>query len=345
MNFPLFSLVLRGNDTLWQAVKQCIRLWMKPDNHDLVLNAAIDLTRSKPELILENMLLRQQLIVLKRQGKRPALSWRDRMLFVLLASKLTTWKRALVIVQPETLLRWHRDLFRWVWRRKSRPRRRGKPPLTDDVVRLIKRIAKENRRWGAERISGELLKLGLRVSKSSIQKYMQEVRDGCPSKQTWATFLRNQASEIWACDFLQTYDFFFRAMFVFVIIELRSRRLVQYGVTRNPTDEWVEQHLREATPFVQGPRYLIRDNDSKYGATFARVASGTGIEVLRTPYLRHALWQAAFAASRHDPELQAYYQRKRDEGKDHGVALGAICRKLLHRIYIILQEQRPYVVR
>jgi putative transposase len=118
MNFPLFSLVLRGNDTLWQAVKQCIRVWMKPDNHDLVLNAAIDLTRSKPELILENMLLRQQLIVLKRQVKRPAPSWRDRMLFVLLASKLPTWQQALVIVQPETVLRWHRDLFRWAWRRK-----------------------------------------------------------------------------------------------------------------------------------------------------------------------------------------------------------------------------------
>jgi putative transposase len=152
MNFPLFSFVLRGNDTLWQAVKQCIRVWMKPDNHDLVLNAPIDLTRSQPELILENMLLRQQLIVLKWQVKRPAPSWRDRMLFVLLASKLPTWKQALVIVQPQTVLRWHRDLLRWVWRRKSRPRRRGKPPLTDDIVSLIKQMAKENCTWGAERI-------------------------------------------------------------------------------------------------------------------------------------------------------------------------------------------------
>ena len=145
MNFPLFSLVLRGKDTLWQAVKQCIRLWMKPGNQDLVLDAAIDLTRSKSDLILENMLLRQQLIVLNRQVKRPALSWRDRTLLVLLASKLPTWKQALVIVQPETVLRWHRDLFRWTWRRKSRPRRRGTPPLTDDIVSLIKQIAKENR--------------------------------------------------------------------------------------------------------------------------------------------------------------------------------------------------------
>jgi putative transposase len=284
MNFPLFSLVLRGTDTLWQAVKQCIRLWMKPDNDGLVLNATVDLARSRPELILENMLLRQQLIVLKRQVKRPALSWRDRMLFVLLASKLPTWKQALVIVQPNTVLRWHRDLFRWAWRRKSRPRRRGKPPLTDDIVSLIKQMAKENCTWGAERVRGELLQLGLRVSKSTIQKYIYQGRKPGLPKQMWATFLRNHAKDIWACDFLQTYDLFFRTLFVFVIIELGSRRLVHFGVTRNPTDAWLAQQLREATPFGQGPRYLIRDNDRKYGKLFARLAAGTGIEVLRTPY-------------------------------------------------------------
>jgi putative transposase len=284
MNFPLFSLVLRGKDTLWQAVKQRIRLWMKPDDQDLVLNAAIDLTRSKPELILENMLLRQQLIVLKRQVKRPALSWRDRTLFVLLASKLPTWKQALVIVQPETVLRWHRDLFRWVWRRKSRPRRRGKPPLTDDIVSLIKQMAKENRTWGAERIRGELLKLGIKVAKSTIQRYIYQVRSPLSTKQTWATFLRNHAKDIWAVDFLQTYDFFFRAIFVFVVIELGSRRLVHFGVTRSQNDAWVAQQLREATPFGEGPRFLIRDNDNKFGAAFDRVADGTDIEVLATPY-------------------------------------------------------------
>ena len=149
---------------------------------------------------------------------------------------------------------------------------------------LIKRMAKENRTWGAERIRGELLKLGIRVSKSTIQKHMYEARKPWSPKQTWATFLRNHASEIWACDFLQTYDVLFRSMFVFVIIELSSRRLVHFGVTRNPTDAWLAQQMREATPFGEGPRYLIRDNDRKYGRLFSRVASGTGIEVLRTPY-------------------------------------------------------------
>jgi putative transposase len=104
------------------------------------------------------------------------------------------------------------------------------------------------------------------------------------SSQHRATFLRNHASEIWACDFLQTYDLFFRSLFVLVIIELGSRRLVHFGATRNPTDAWVAQQLREATPFSEGPRFLIPDNDNKFGEAFARVADGTGIEVLRTPY-------------------------------------------------------------
>jgi hypothetical protein len=134
----------------------------------------LDLTRSKSELVLENALLRQQLIVLKRQVQRPRLSWRDRTLIILLASRLRSWKQALLIVQPDTVLRWRRDLFRWVWRRKSKPKKKpGRPPLTGEVVALIKRLAKENLTWGAERIRGELLKLGLRVSKSAIQKYIQ----------------------------------------------------------------------------------------------------------------------------------------------------------------------------
>jgi transposase InsO family protein len=100
----------------------------------------------------------------------------------------------------------------------------------------------------------------------------------------WATFLRNHASEIWACDYIQTHDIFLRTLFVFVIIELSSRRLVHFAVTKNPTGAWAAQQIREVMPFAQGPCYLLRDNDRKYGRLFARVASGTGIEVLRTPY-------------------------------------------------------------
>jgi hypothetical protein len=142
MDLSPFSFVRQSTESLCQADKQRLRQRTKPANHDPVRNAALDLTRSKRELLLENMLLGQQLMVLNRQVKRPVLTWRDRTLFVLLACKLPTWKAALVIVQPDTLLRWHRDLFCWVWRRKSKPaRKRGRPPLTDEIVALIGQMA------------------------------------------------------------------------------------------------------------------------------------------------------------------------------------------------------------
>jgi len=232
-----------------------------------------------------NALRRQQLIVLQRYVKRPAVTWCDRALFVFIASKLPSWKTGLVIVQPDTLLRWHRDLFRRVWTGKSKRKgKKGREPLAEDIVRLIKTMAKDNRTWGAERIRGELLKLGIKVAKSTIQTYINQVRSPVPTKQTWATFLRNHAKDIWAVDFLQTHDLFFRAIFVFVVIELGSRRLLHFGVTRSPNDAWVAQQLREATPFGEGPRFLIRDNDNKFGDAFDRVAEGTGIDVLTTPY-------------------------------------------------------------
>jgi len=134
------------------------------------------------------------------------------------------------------------------------------------------RAARENAPWGAERIRGELGKLGVDVSKSSIQKVVAGVRKHRVSKQTWATFLRHHANEIWACDCLQTHDLFFRTVFVFVIVELGSRRMVHVGVTRSPADEWTARQLREATPFGEGPRFLIRDNDGKYGSSFERAA-------------------------------------------------------------------------
>ena len=272
-------------DSLCRAVKRRLRSWTKPDTQSLALKAVLDLGRSKSELVLENALLRQQLIVLQRHVKRPTLTWRDRALFVLIASKLPSWNTALMIVQPDTLLRWHREPYRRVWRHKSRRKgKKGRQPLAADFVTLIRNMARDNRTWGAERIRGELLKLGLKVAKSTIQKYINQVRSPVPTKQSWATFLRNHAKDIWAVDFLQTYDLFFRTIFVFFVIELDSRRLVHFGATRAPNDAWVAQQLREATPFGDGPRFLLRDNDNKFGAAFGRVADGTDIEVLTTPY-------------------------------------------------------------
>jgi putative transposase len=275
MNLRFFSLIRQCVDALYQAANRRLRQWTRPDNHTLFPNVAADLTRSKAELVLENAFLRQQLITLQRQVKRPTPTPRDRVLLVLLARKLSSWKQALMIVQPDTLLRWHRDLFRWFWKPKSRSRRSGgRPPLTQETIALIKHMAQENHSWGAQRIRGELLKLGIRVSTNAIRKHLKQVRPPGSSKQNWGTFLRNHATQIWACDFLQTYDLLCRTLFVCVIVELGSRRVVHFGVTRHPTDAWIAQQLREATPFGVKPRFLIRDNDPNYGASFDRVTAG-----------------------------------------------------------------------
>jgi transposase InsO family protein len=202
---------------------------------------------------------------------------------VLLASKLPTWRQALLIVQPDTLLRWHRELFKHFWARQSK-RKGGNHRLSDEVIALIQRMARENRLWGAERLRGELRILGWRVGKGTILKYLHQVRPPRPPSQTWKTFLHNHAEDIWACDFIQVADVWFRSLFAFVIVELGSRRVVHIGVTRHPTDEWVAQQLREATPFDEGPKHLIRDNDPKYGPHFAAVAAGAQIEVIKTPF-------------------------------------------------------------
>ena len=249
----------------------------------VALGLAFDLSRSKSELLLENALLRQQLLILQRQVKRPGFTRRDRFSLLFLASRLPNWQELLLILEPDTLLRWYRQGFRLFWHLKSRTQR-GRPHLPQELVSLIQRMATENPLWGAERIRGELLKLGLHVAKDTIWTYLPRMRLSHSPSQDWKTFLRNHANDVWACDFLPVIDLFFRQVFVFFIIELGSRRVVHFGVTRHPTDAWVAQQLREATPYGAAPRFLIRDNDSKFGQEFAHVAKATGIEVLRTPY-------------------------------------------------------------
>ena len=243
---------------------------------------ATDATRTKQELVAQNALLRQQLIVLRRSVNKPRIEDSDRLIMVLLARLDSGWRQVLHIIQPDTLLRWHRRLFKLIWRRKSEPK--GQPArLPHETIELIQKMATENT-WGAERIRGELLKLGIRVCKRTIQKYIRMVRGPCgPRGQTWMTFLKNHADDIWACDFLQLYDLAFRPIFAFFIVKHGSREVVHVNVTRAPTDEWTAQQLREATPGGQGPRFLIRDNDGKYGASFTAVAEGSGTEVVRIP--------------------------------------------------------------
>jgi transposase InsO family protein len=178
-----------------------------------------------------------------------------------------------------------------------------------------------------------LRKLGWRVGKGTVLKYLRRFRPVRPPSQTWKTFLRNHADAIWACDFIQVTDVCFRSLFIFVIVELSSRRVVHLGVTRHPTDAWVAQQLREATPFQQGPKYLIRDNDRKYGERFAAVAEGTSIDVVRTP----------IRAPRANAVCERFIGSVRRECLDHLLILGEHQLFRMMKAYIEYYNQyRPH---
>jgi len=263
---------------IFRWLQERVKHWTKPATMPLIPGLLSDLTRSHADLIIENALLRQQLIVLNRQIKRPQLTNSDRFRLVFLSHFTTFWKQAIHIVQPETLLRWHRELFQLYWRKKSQ----GKPKISVETIALIEKMAKENQLWGAERIRGELLKLGIEVSKRTVQRYMPKDRKERSSSQTWATFLKNQAGKTWSCDFTVVNDWLFRQWYIFVVLELKTRRIIHTGVTKYPTDEWTAQQLREATAWGKGPKYLIRDRDSKYATHFSAVAGN--IKEVETPY-------------------------------------------------------------
>ena len=286
----LLPTILHQLEEIVRSVVNQVEAWVKtctkPTFESLIGGMAAELLKSKSDLIAENAFLRQQLIVMKRKVTHPKLTSTDRGLLVMLASRVRGWKRALLIVKPDTLLKWHQQGFKLFWRLKSKGEAR-KPRISEETIALIKQMAIETRRWGAKRIRGELLKLGIQVNKGTIRRYMKQARRKLPAQsrgQTWATFLANHGREIWACDFVQTYDLFFRTIFVFFIIEHSSRRVVHFGITRSPSDEWVAQQIREATPFGEGPRYLVCDNDAKYGPRFEQAVTGAAIELIHTPY-------------------------------------------------------------
>ena len=232
----MFKILHRLRSRILNAVRhggERVHQMLKPDTVSLLAGAARDAVRSKTQLIAENALLRHQLIIVQRHAKRPLLSNRDRLRLLLLARATPFWKQALLIVQPDTLLRWHRQLFRLVWRRKSKPKT-PQTRITPETVALIRQMRAENVTWGAERIRGELLKLGIKVSKRTVQRYLPpDISPATsPSNQNWGTFLKNHADQIWSCDFTQVHTLFFAPLFVFVIIELSSRRIVHTAVTR-----------------------------------------------------------------------------------------------------------------
>ena len=247
------------------------------------------LFRSQAELSVENLALRQQLAILSEQKKRPRLRTRDRIFWVWLSRLWTGWRSLLVIVQPDTVVRWHRQGFRLYWRWKSRAKS-GRPKVEVEIRKLICRMCRENQSWGAPRIHSELQLLGYDVSETTVAKYM--VRHRKPPSQTWRAFLDNHLTDIVAIDFFTVPTATFRILFAFVILRHHRRMVVHFNVTAHPTAEWTAQQIVEAFPEDHAPRFLIRDRDSIYGAFFQERVKHMGIEQVVIAY--RSPWQSPY---------------------------------------------------
>jgi transposase InsO family protein len=223
----------------------------------------------------ELLALRHQIAVLQRQiGRRPKLTYWDRFLFAVLYSIQPRVLRSISIVRPETVIRWHREGFRLFWKHKSRGKA-GRPRVPAEVRRLIRKICIANPLWGAPRIHGELLKIGIEVSQSTVAKYM--VRGNPPPSQAWFTFLGNHAEGIAAMDLFVVPTLGFRVLFGLVIVAHERRRLVHVAATYHPTSEWIAGQVVEAFPWQTAPQYLLRDRDGAYGRVFRKRLAAMGI--------------------------------------------------------------------
>jgi putative transposase len=242
--------------------------------------------RTRAALQTEILALRHQLTVLQANAPRHLrLKRSDRMLWVLLSRFWSGWRPSLQIVQPATVIAWHRRAFAWYWTRKSR-RRPGRPSVTAEIRDLIQRMSQANPLWGAPRIHGELLKLGIAVAQSTVAKYLRRRK---PPSQTWRTFLTNHGEQIASIDFFTVSTVTFRVLVVFVVLSHARRRVVHFRVTEHPTQEWTVQQIREAFPWDQTPRYLLRDRDAIYSRDFAATTHRMGMEDLVTA--PRAPWQ------------------------------------------------------
>src|SRR3982074_2418247 len=247
----------------------------------LVAHVVVSPFKTRARLEAEIILLRRQVNVLRRRlPPKPKLTVADRLLFVWLYRLFPSVLAAITIVQPETIIRWHRTGFRLYWCWKSRSRG-GRPKVPMEIRRLIREMSLANRLWGAPRIHGELLKLGIEVAQSTVAKYM--ARRGRGPSQTWKTFLRNHTAGIAAADFLIVPTIGFRLLFVLVILTHQCRRLISLSVTANPTAEWIVRQITDAFPWNEAPDCLIRDRDRSYSHALPGVFLPWASEITRQP--------------------------------------------------------------
>jgi transposase InsO family protein len=281
------------------------------------------------QLALENIALRQQLAVLRRHVARPRLRALDRVFWVILRRLWNGWSDALALVQPATVVRWHRAGWQLAWRWRSR-KKSGRPPVPVEVRELIRRLSRENRLWGAPRIRDELRLLGHHVAKSTVEKHMVRRRD--PPCPTWRTFLREHASEILACDFFTIPTASLRSLTGFVVMELGRRRILACGVTAHPSGSWAAEIVRRAAT-SEKCRYLMGDRDPLYAGLFSDAARSIGLRQIvsapRTPVL--------------NPFAERVIGTLRRECLDHVIVLGqSHAQRLLDEFVDYYNAERPH---
>jgi len=279
---------------VWQAIAWFLRGLVMP----------------KYYLAMENLALRQQLAVYSKSIKRPRLRPRDRVFWVWLAKRWPPWSSALVIVKPETVIRWHRQGFRLYWRWKSRTRRPGRPRLERELRDLIRRMSRENSTWVAPRIQSEIALLGHSVAERTVAKYI--VRSRKPPSQTWRTFLENHLDDLASIDFFTLPTATFRVLYCFVVLRHDRRRVLHFNVTANPSASWTAQQIVEAYPFDEAPRYQIRDRDGVFAEKFQKRVKGLDIDEI--PIAPRSPWQ--------NPYCERLIGSIRRECLDHVIVLG-----------------------
>jgi len=284
--------------------------------------------RSRQDAALEILALRQQVAVLKRKRPRPRLNRLDRLFWTTLRRVWPHWTDVLLIVKPKTVISWHRAGFRLYWRWRSRPQG-GRPKITNEIRALIRRMAEENAGWGAPKIHGELLKLGLEVSERSVARYLRRIRRrGDPGKR-WLAFLQNHREVIVALDFFTVPTVTFQLLYCFFVIEHGRRKILHFNVTPCPTAEWVVQQLREAFPEAAPYRYVVLDRDSKFDDDVIDFLRATGLKPKRTSV--QAPWQNGTA--------ERWVGSCRREILDHVIALNEPHLRRLLRDYVSYYHQ------
>jgi putative transposase len=280
---------------------------------------------------LENLALRHQLAILQRSDRRPRLRRRDRIFWVCLSRLWAKWRASLLIVQPATVLAWHRQGFQLYWRWKSRLRSVGRPPLDLALRTLVRRMARENPTWGRRRIQAELRFLGYEVAELTVAKYMR--RPSPRPSATWRTFLEAHIGEIVAIDFFVVPTLAFHLLFGFVILRHHRRELVHVNITDHPTATWAARQLVESFPEETAPEYLLRDRDAIYGDVFVRRVKGLVMsEILIAP---RAPWQNPFA--------ERVIGSIRRECLDHVIVINERhLRRLLRRYLAYYNATRPH---